>query len=408
MLPPFKRKLLPYAIVVLLAYIGFSLPLPIFPAMFLDPVLSILPQSFSLYKKTMLLGLIMTSYPLGQLIGSPILGRLSDRFGRKKVILYTLCGSTLGWVITAISTSHTFLTGIFGGLLICGFFEGNIAIAQAVIADITQDDHPNDKIFHFGWISLFVCLGFIIGPFLGGILADPSLVSWFTFATPFWIAALLTVAGIGTIYFGSEETRKISHIPKEPFVKEQLALLKQKPLRLLFYANFFISLAAFSFFRFFPVYLERVFSFTSSQLAYVMVFNSVIFALCLITFGTRLSKRLTPSLSTIIFTPMLGLVFIIAVLPSSVYSIIITVPIIGALLALTLTNSSVIVSNAARPESQGQVMGTLTSVQVMAELITAVVGAAFAAILPSLAIVFGGVMAFIGAAILYVKRRRHL
>ncbi len=171
MLPHFKRQLLPYAIVILLAYIGFSIALPIFPAMFLDPELSILPQSFSMHKKILVLGVIMTAYPLGQLIGSPLLGRLSDHFGRKKIILYSLAGSILGYIITALSTTYFFIAGIFSGLLICGFFEGNIAIAQAVIADITQDDQPHDKIFHFGWINLFICLGFVIGPFLGGILS---------------------------------------------------------------------------------------------------------------------------------------------------------------------------------------------------------------------------------------------
>ncbi len=216
------------------------------------------------------------------------------------------------------------------------------------------------------------------------------------------------MVGIGIIYFGSEETLRPSVNVREPFVKEQVALLKEKPMRLLYYANFFMALAAFSFFRFFPVYLERVFHFTSSQLAYVMVYNSVIFALSLITFGTRLSKKLTPNLAAIIFTPLLGLMFIIVVLPSSVYSIIWTVPLIGALLGLSLTNGGVIVSNAARQDMQGLAMGTLTSVQVLAELLTALVGAAFAAILPGLALVFGGVMAMIGAGILYVKRRKQI
>lgn len=406
MLPPFKRQLLPYAIVVLFAFIGFSLPLPIFPAMFLDPVASILPETFSMQRKMMILGLLMTCYPLGQLIGSPLFGRLSDIYGRKKIILITLLGTTIGYIITAISTSFVIIEGIFVGLLLCGFFEGNIAIAQAVIADLTRNENPQDKIFHFGWINLFVCIGFIVGPFLGGILADPTLVSWFTFATPFWIAAAMTAVGIVIIYFGSKETRMITLDMPGPFLKEQISILVKQPLRTLYIANFFISLAAFSFFRFFPVYLEQVFDFTSSQLAYVMVYNSIAFALCLLFFAARFSQKLGSRKAAILFTPLLGVMFIAIVLPSTISGVMFIVPLVGALLAMTLTNASVIVSNAASIEAQGQAMGTLTSVQVFAELLAAVIGAAFAALLPSLAIVFGGVMAIIGALILWLQKKQ--
>lgn len=406
LLPPFKRQLLPYAIVVLFAFIGFSLPLPILPEMFLDPTHSILPSTYSIEKKMMILGFLMTCYPLGQLIGSPLFGRLSDRFGRKKIILISLLGTTLGYVLTASSVSLNLLSGIFAGLLLCGFFEGNIAIAQAVIADLTRDENPADKIFHFGWINLFVCVGFILGPLLGGILADPRLVSWFTFATPFWIAALMTVIGIVIIYFGSKETKVFSLEKPEPFLKGQIALLLKQPLQTLYLANFFISLAVFSFFRFFPVYLERVFNFTPSELAYVMVYNSIAFALCILFFAATLSKKISSWKAAIIFTPLLGIMFMVIAIPSSFWTLLYILPIVGGLLALTLTNASVLVSNAASHEGQGQAMGTLTSVQVLAELLAAIIGAAAAAILPSLALIFGGIMALIATLILYVKRER--
>ncbi len=408
-LPPFKRELFPYAIVVLLACIGFALPLPILPEMFLDPERSILPADFSIAQKTMILSLLMTAFPLGQFFGSPLLGRLSDRIGRKKVILFSLVGSMLGYLITALSTEFTLIPGIFTGLLVCGFSEGNIAVAESVIADLTPQENQNDKIFQFGWINLFICLGFIIGPLIGGVLADPHLVGWFTFATPFWIGLVLTVGGFFIILMSSKETKapKLA-IEKQHFLKEQLDLLRIAPLRLIFFANFFIWLSAFSFWRFFPVYLERIFDFSSSQLAYVMVYESVAFAFSLIFLMKPLSERFSSKQTVVLSSLFFGLMLIIAIYPATPYSLILTLPFIGALLAIMLTNASVLVSNTVKLEVHGQAMGTLTSVQVLAELLSAIVGGVLAVLLPSLPVIIGGVMAGIGALFLLERKKRHV
>src|SRR5690349_7256518 len=140
-----RRTLIPYAVVILFAYIAFSLPLPIFPGMFLDAEQSIVP-GFSLEKKMVLLGLAMASFPLGQFFGSPILGRFSDTYGRKKIILISLTGTVLGYLITAFSVFSHSLWGMFLGLALCGFCEGNVTIAQSVVADLTTKEAlPSEK-----------------------------------------------------------------------------------------------------------------------------------------------------------------------------------------------------------------------------------------------------------------------
>ena len=78
-------------------------------------------------------------------------------------------------------------------------------MAQAAIADVTS---PQDRTKNFGMIGAAFGVGFIIGPFLGGVLADPSIVSWFNAATPFWFAAILASANTAQVLFQFDETNK--------------------------------------------------------------------------------------------------------------------------------------------------------------------------------------------------------
>jgi DHA1 family tetracycline resistance protein-like MFS transporter len=383
-----SRKLLPYALVVLLGYIGFSLPLPVLPEMFLDAKRSILPITFSLQKKMLLLGVLMMAYPIGQLVGSPILGQYSDRWGRKRVICLSLLGNALGYVVTALAASLHSVSGLFAGLLICGFSEGNVAIAQAVIADISKG---GKKVEQFGWINLFTCLAFIVGPLLGGYLADPEHNPHFTFATPFWFAAGLTLLALCLVFFFSEETKDLRH-PPSSFLRTFWKTWKNRWLRRVFVANFFTYLGIYAFWRYFPVYLQTRFDFSSTGLAYAMAYQSFAYGVAILWLIKPLAKMYSPKKLTMIFSLLLGLSLIVIVVPSSPYSLIWSLPPVGILLSIVMTNIAVMASDAADPDKQGQAMGSLQAVQVVAEVITAIGGAVVAAALPSLPLIIGGLI----------------
>lgn len=390
-----RRILIPYSIVILFAYIGFSLPLPIFPEMFLDPARSIIPDA-TLGKRMVLLGVVMASFPFGQFFGSPFLGRLSDHYGRKKIILFSLTGTTLSYVITAISVKGGSIVGMFFGLALCGFCEGNVTIAQSVVADLTHKEHHAEKAKHFGWINIFISLGFVIGPLIGGQMADPKIVPWFSFATPFWFAAALTLLGILVIFAYSKET-----LQKEPKEKLHFFTGLQRPqLKMLFGANFFLALSYFSFFRFFPVFLERQFHFNASMLSIVMVYDSLVIAAGVIWLIPHLSKRFKPISLLTLFSFLLSITSIICILPASPYALIGTLVPVGLCLSVCITYGALLISNAASQHFQGQAMGTLTSVQVLAEFITGLAGGFLAASTLTLPLYAGAAMAIISSLIL--------
>ena len=459
-----RRFLLPYAIVILFAYIGFSLPLPILPEMFLDPEKSIFPAHYDLKLKMLLLGIVMASFPLGQFWGSPFLGHLSDRYGRKKIILFSLAGTTVGYLITAASVAARSIPGMFFGLAFCGFCEGNVTIAQSVIADLTHEgEHHEEKAVHFGWINIFISLGFIIGPLMGGQLADSRVVGWFTFATPFWVAACMTVIGMGIIFKYSKETRVTKRLsaklvsvdfsvllsrfsilfrgvistfrilPPEKeskigqnnpktrrnpnsqtvsndkkgewrFFQSVWAGFRRKRLRLYYVANFFLAMGYFSFFRFLPVFLERMFDFSPAELGYIMVYNALMIGLGVVLLIPPLARRFKPIQSLAIFSFLLGISFIICVLPSNPYALLITIPPVGLFLAVTITNGSLVISNEASKEFQGQALGTLTSVQVLAEFLTGIFGGVFfAAQTMALPLYIGALMSIVCGTVLLIR-----
>lgn len=127
-------------------------------------------------------GVFATAWALMQFVFSPVLGVLSDRFGRRKVLLISLTGLGLDYVLMALAPT---LAWLFIGRVISGITAATYSTASAYIADVTP---PEKRAASFGYVGAAWGVGFIFGPAIGGLLGgvDPRL--------PFWVAAALTLA----------------------------------------------------------------------------------------------------------------------------------------------------------------------------------------------------------------------
>jgi len=132
------------------------------------------------------IGLLFAAYPMCQLVAGPILGRLSDRYGRRPLLIVSQAGTALSFVVLGLSSNFTVM---LLARMLDGFSGGNILVAQAYVADITTEENRSRGL---GLIGMAFGLGFVLGPFLGGLLLALPIDPAWRLKVPFLVAALFS------------------------------------------------------------------------------------------------------------------------------------------------------------------------------------------------------------------------
>src|SRR5678815_2901347 len=175
---------------VIIDLVGFGIVIPVLPFYAEGTAFNATPRT---------VGLLFASYSIMQLIFSPILGGLSDKHGRRTVLLLSIIGTGIGFLILGLATTVLML---FIGRILDGITGGNISTAQAYIADITTEEN---RAKGMGLIGAAFGLGFIFGPAIGGILSGWGI------HVPFFFAAALCFANATLLYFTLPETVTPDH-----------------------------------------------------------------------------------------------------------------------------------------------------------------------------------------------------
>jgi len=178
-----NKALLFIFITLLIDVIGIGIIIPVVPAL----VASL--TGLAINKASIYGGWLMFSYAAMQFLFSPVLGNLSDRYGRRPVLLMSLTGLGLDYLLHAFAPTMAWL---FAGRIIAGIFGASITTASAFIADIST---PEKRAQNFGLVGAAFGLGFIIGPLIGGIASQ-----WGS-RVPFMVAAILSLLNVVYGYF---------------------------------------------------------------------------------------------------------------------------------------------------------------------------------------------------------------
>ena len=149
-------------------------------------------KEFGLNKQT--LGLLTASFSIAQFFATPMLGALSDKFGRKPILVISLAGTFISFVLFAEARS---LIMLFGARILDGLTGGNISVAQAMVSDCSTAD---DRSKNFGILGSAFAFGFIMGPAIGGLLSK------FGMTVPFYFAAAVSLLGVLCSIFFLKET----------------------------------------------------------------------------------------------------------------------------------------------------------------------------------------------------------
>ena len=261
-----KNPLIPIFLTVLIDMLGVGIIIPVIPPLIISNSAGLLPPDISPFYRAVLYSSLIACYPIMQFFGAPILGALSDRYGRKPILMASLLGTALGYLLFAIAIWSKNLPLLFFSRLLPGFMGGNIAIIQSSISDVSDEGSKTRK---FGLVGAAFGVGFVIGPTLGGILADPNVLPWFNAATPFWFTAIVTLLNTALVQAYFLETlpqSRATAISPLTGLRNVATAFQLPQLRTLFSAVLLLSLGFTFFTQFFAVYLIERFSFEEKDI----------------------------------------------------------------------------------------------------------------------------------------------
>ena len=360
--------------VTLVDFMGLGIVVTLFPKLLLDASTGILPLAWGHTERLTVLGIFLAIYPLGQFLGAAILGKLSDYYGRRHLLLVTLLGTLLSFIASGISIEIKSAILLFLFRFLAGLFAGNVAIAQAGLIDVSADEKTKNRNFSL----LQVALGgsWVLGPPLGGWLSSSSIVSWFSYTTPFWvIAALLTILLLLTQFWFKETLlqRKKDRVDLFAGIKQIHHAFMLKNLRVAFSVWFIFVCGWWLFEAFLPTYLQQSFQFTPAQIGDFLASMGgtyMLFQLLVVQRFTKLKPNAMVK-NTLILSgvSVVGLAFV-----HSIFALHVMITIFVCAQGFALPGLIISISNLADAKNQGQIMGMISSIQAIATVAMMMLG----------------------------------
>ncbi|MCI0489545.1 MAG: MFS transporter [Blastocatellia bacterium] len=336
-------------ITIFIDLIGFGIVIPVLP---------LYAERFGASEAV--IGILIAVYSAMQFIFAPILGKLSDRVGRRPVLLVSLIGSSMGFLLMGFADA---LWLLFVARAIDGITGGNISTAQAYIADVTP---PDQRSRGMGLIGAAFGLGFIFGPAIGGAM---SLISP---AAPFFFAAALAAVNATALYFRLPESLSAEHrsqARERPSVVQILKATENRTLMPVMAAYFFATVAFGLLTSTYALFANHRFNFDATHTGYMFAYLGVLGAVIQGGLLGRLVKTFGDKSLAVSGTALLAASMFALPVSATLTMLIITstgIAIGNSLMTPTLNG---LASNSVDAANQGRVLGAMSAVASLARII---------------------------------------
>ena len=391
---------------LLLDMVGTGMVFPIIPILFTDPTSpSFILVGYNEAARYFIAGLITSVFGLMQFIAAPLLGELSDIYGRKKLLLLGVGVLAAAQALFGFGILAGSLTILLVSRTIAGLAGANFSIAQAAIADVTE---PRDRAKNFGLLGAAFGIGFILGPVLGGWIANLAQNA----AAPFWFAAILGIANLLFVSFLLPETRRVkmekqSHFSILKGIHNLRAAFLDKDANSVYLASF-LYMAGFTFLTaFMGVLLVVKFNFNEAAIG---TFFGVI-GLCLVLTQLVILRTITRfwNEKEILRFSLLSLaagIIVYPYLPSATFAYLF-IPLVAVSQGLSMANMQALISKSVSGEKQGAALGINGSLLAFSQgIIPLVAGVGSGIIGLKLPFIAGGFLVVSAWFVLFIFLRR--
>lgn len=382
------RPLVAVFLIVFIDLMGFGIVIPLLPL-----------YAERHHPTPVVFGLLMASYSLMQFLFAPLLGRLSDRVGRRPILLLSLAGTVAGYLLFAFQHS---LHAIFLSRVVGGVMGANVATAQAVIADVTS---PKDRARGMGLIGAAFGLGFILGPAIGGAALR------FGEAGPGLAATGLSMTALILALVSLPETRPSAGgvlREREWFTPRRLLRALGHPQLGLLLVVFFLATFAFSNFEAtFALFAEKRLSLDMEKVTYLFVFLGVLAALVQGTLIGRLVDRFGERRMVLAGALVLLPGYFALAAAGSLGTLLPTLALLALGAGFTGPSLSSLVSKLSAQDEQGGILGVYQSLSSLARILGPFWGVySMRAIAPTAPYATAGVVAALVVALAWFILRR--
>ncbi|MDF1655004.1 MAG: MFS transporter [Coxiellaceae bacterium] len=399
------RRIGPCFFAIMIDALGYGLVYPVMAAMFTLSASPVVSPDTTVALRHFYLGLGYLLYPLFMFFGASFLGDLSDEWGRKKVLLVCMMGIAIGFALMALGVLVGSLWWLFIGRALTGLMAGSQPIAQAIIADLSD---ASNKARNMGLIALNYSVALALGPFLGGILSDSRLVSWFGYWTPFILAAILSLAAFFWLLNGFVDTSKVNPTAKISWLRPVhifMEAFEHQSVKWLSIVFLLMQLGWSTYFQYLIVHMQYAFHYKTLEMGLLQGMFGVGAAIGLLVLVPVFTKFMSSRSLSILMFVLTGLgVLVCSFVPGQLAQWILAVY-VSAVNCAAFAAMLTVFSDSVKESQQGWVMGISSAVIAAAWVLTGLASNLLTLFGAQGLIALGGVLLVAAGVVLKLKKQ---